>query len=153
MIPILRTIILPAYNEAGYISKMIADSIAAGEMRPEPFEIIVVNNASTDDTASIVRTITLKEHRVRLISHPENRLYAASCLTGTRAAQGERIFILDSDGQHPPGDIWKFDTKLDEGYDIVFGWRQRREEPALRLLCPAFSGSFPGGISVSIFMM
>ena len=51
---------------------------------------------------------------MRLIRHPENRLYAMSCLSGTRAAKGERVFILDSDGQHSPSDIWKFDAKLDE---------------------------------------
>jgi glycosyltransferase involved in cell wall biosynthesis len=138
VIPILRTIILPAYNESGYIAQMVGRSIHAGEMRPDPFEVIVVNNASTDDTASIVEAIAAKDHRVRLISHPENRLYAASCLTGTRAAKGDRIFILDSDGQHPPEDIWKFDAKLDEGYDIVFGWRRQRQETFMRLAMSRF---------------
>lgn len=138
MTPIIRTIILPAYNESGYIAQMIKRSIQAAEMRPDPFEVIVVNNASTDDTASIVEGIAAKAHRVRLISHPENRLYAASCLTGTKAAKGDRIFILDSDGQHPPEDIWKFDAKLEEGYDIVFGWRRQRQETLMRLVMSRF---------------
>ncbi len=135
---IFRTIILPAYNEAGYIAEMVRCTVRAGEMRPDPFEVIVVNNASIDDTASIVEALAAQDPRVRLISHPENRLYAASCLTGTRASRGDRVFILDSDGQHPPEDIWKFDARLDEGYDIVFGWRRRREEPPLRLLMSRF---------------
>ncbi len=117
---------------------MVRGSIQAGEMAPDPFEVIVVNNASTDDTASIVASIANNEQRVRLISHPENRLYAASCLTGTRAARGDRIFILDSDGQHSPADIWKFDAKLGEGYDIVFGWRRQREEAPMRLIMSRF---------------
>jgi glycosyltransferase involved in cell wall biosynthesis len=129
---------LPAYNESGYIAEMIRRSVQAGEMRPDPFEVIVVNNASIDNTAEIVDAIAKQDGRVHLISHPENRLYAASCLTGTKAARGERIFILDSDGQHPPEDIWKFDAKLDEGYDIVFGWRRRRQETLLRLLMSRF---------------
>src|SRR5581483_7494442 len=129
----MRTIALPAFNEAAYIETMIARAIAAGEMRPDPFEVIVVDNASTDDTAAIVERAAARDPRVRLVRHPENRLYAASCLSATRAAKGDRIFILDSDGQHPPEDVWKFDAKLDEGYDIVFGWRVRRAEKLPRL--------------------
>jgi glycosyltransferase involved in cell wall biosynthesis len=134
----LRSIVLPAFNEAGYISQMIARTIQAAEMRPDPFEIIVVDNASTDETASLVEGVAQSDPRVRLIRHPENRLYAMSCLGGTRAATGERVFILDSDGQHSPADIWKFDAKLDEGCDFVFGWRVERDEPVVRLAMSRF---------------
>jgi glycosyltransferase involved in cell wall biosynthesis len=134
----LRSIVLPAFNESGYIAEMIARTLKAGEMRADPFEVIVVNNASTDATAAIVAAIAAREPRVTLISHPENRLYAASCLTGTKAAKGERIFILDSDGQHPPADVWKFDERLAAGCDIVFGWRRRRAEPLMRKLMSRF---------------
>lgn len=131
---ILRSFVLPAYNESGYIAEMLARTLAAGEMRPDPFEVIVVDNASTDDTAAIVAEIAATDPRVRLHRHPVNRLYAASCLTGTRAARGDRIFILDSDGQHSPSDIWPFDAKLEAGYDVVFGWRQKRHETLQRIL-------------------
>lgn len=127
-----RTIILPAYNEMGYIATMIELSIGELQKRSEPFEIIVINNASTDNTSDIVADIERRDSRVRLISHPENRLYAGSCLTGVQAATGERIFILDSDGQHLPKDLWCFDQKLEEGYDVVFGWRTQRKEPLFR---------------------
>jgi glycosyltransferase involved in cell wall biosynthesis len=134
----IRTVGLPAYNEAGYIGQMVERTLRAGEMRTDPFEVVVVNNASTDRTAAIVEDIARGEPRVRLISHSENRLYAASCSTVTKAAKGDRIFILDSDGQHPPEDIWRFDAKLDEGYDIVFGWRTQRDEPFTRLVMSRF---------------
>ncbi len=75
---------------------------------------------------------------MQLIRHPENRLYASSCYSGTKAAKGDRVFVLDSDGQHPPSDIWKFDAKLDEGYDFVFGWRTKREEPKTRIVMSRF---------------
>jgi glycosyltransferase involved in cell wall biosynthesis len=130
----MRTIVLPAYNESGYIAEMVQRTVEAASRRPDPFEVIVVNNASVDDTAAIVEGIAARDPRVRVISHPENRLYAASCLTGTKAARGDRIFILDSDGQHPPSDIWLFDAKLDEGCDLVFGWRRNRAEKIPRLV-------------------
>jgi glycosyltransferase involved in cell wall biosynthesis len=129
----LRSIVLPAFNEAGYIAEMVRRTIEAGATCPDEFEIIVINNASTDRTADIVEGISARDPRVKLISHPENRRYAASCLTGTRAATGERIFIIDSDGQHPPADLWKFDARLAQGCDIVFGWRTHREESLQRL--------------------
>jgi len=130
----LRSIVLPSYNEAGYIAEMIDRTIEAGEDRSDPFEVIVVDNASKDDTAAIVEKLAQSDSRIRLIRHPENRLYAASCLSGSKAARGERVFVLDSDGQHAPSDIWKFDAKLDEGHDLVFGWRVERSEPFTRIM-------------------
>lgn len=131
---ILRSIILPAYNESGFIAEMIDNTITACQMKSDPFEIIVIDNASEDATATIVDEIAQKEPRVRLIRHLENHLYAGSCLSGIRASRGDRIFILDSDGQHPPQDIWKFDVQLDHGSDIVFGWRKKRSETTFRIL-------------------
>jgi len=129
-----RTVILPTRNESGYIAEMLDRTVAACSQRQDSFEIIVVDNASEDETARIVEQIAARDARIRLIVHPENRLYAGSCLTGVRASRGRRTFILDSDGQHPPADIWKFDAKLDEGYDLVFGWRRERSEPPQRIL-------------------
>lgn len=134
----MRTIVLPAYNESGYIAEMVRRTVDTAASRPDPFEVIVVNNASIDDTAAIVERLAAEDSRIRLINHPENRLYAASCLSGTKAARGDRIFIMDSDGQHPPSDIWLFDAKLDEGYDLVFGWRRRRAEKLPRLVMSRF---------------
>jgi len=134
----LRSIVLPAFNESGYIAEMIAQTIRAGEQRSDPFEIIVVDNASTDSTVAIVEEMAQRDPRVRLIRHPDNRLYAMSCLSGTKAAKGDRVFILDSDGQHPAADIWKFDAKLDAGADFVFGWRVKRAEPPQRIAMSKF---------------
>ena len=133
-----RTIVLPAYNEEGFIEDMVRLSIKAAEERQDSFEIIVVDNASTDRTAALVEALARDDSRVRLIRHSENRLYAGSCASGCEAAKGERVFILDSDGQHPPTDIWKFDEKLDEGYDLVFGHRTHREEPITRIAMSRF---------------
>jgi glycosyltransferase involved in cell wall biosynthesis len=130
---IRRTVVLPARNESGYIAEMVARTIAACERRPESFEVIVVDNASEDATASIVSEIAARDPRVRLIVHPENRLYAGSCQTAMRAARGERVFILDSDGQHDPADVWVFDAAMDTGLDLVFGWRRERQEPPQRM--------------------
>lgn len=129
----MRSIVLPAYNESGYIAEMVRRTISACETRDDPFEVIVIDNASTDNTAEIVEAIASSDARVRVIRHPENRLYAGSCATGSRAALGDRVFILDSDGQHVPSDIWTIDRKLADGFDLVLGWRRSRAETRLRL--------------------
>jgi glycosyltransferase involved in cell wall biosynthesis len=135
---VLRSIVLPTFNEADYIATMVARAVAAGEQRTDPFEVIVVDNASTDHTVDIVSAIQAADQRVRMVRHKENRLYAASCLTGARESRGARIFIMDSDGQHDPADVWRFDSKLDEGCNLVFGWRVRRAEPLARLAMSRF---------------
>jgi glycosyltransferase involved in cell wall biosynthesis len=129
-----RSIILPAYNESGYIAEMVRNTVLACEQSADPFEILAIDNASKDETAAIVERIAAADPRVRLLRHETNRLYAGSCLTGVRASTGDRIFILDSDGQHPPIDLWKFDAKLAEGCDLVFGWRRQRAEGVQRLV-------------------
>ena len=128
-----RTIVLPAYNEQGFIEEMVRQCVAVFEQRPDSFEVIVVDNASTDETAAIVERVAAADPRVLLIKHPENRLYAGSCRSGAAAARGDRVFIMDSDGQHRPEDIWTFDAALDKGFDLVFGVRIQRAEPTTRL--------------------
>ena len=130
----LRSVILPAYNESGYIETMIDETIQALSFRTDPFEIIVVDNDSKDDTAAIVAKLSELDSRIKLIRHPSNMLYAMSCMSGSKAALGDRIFILDSDGQHPPSELWKFDAELDTGFDIVFGWRRKRKDSIRRLM-------------------
>jgi glycosyltransferase involved in cell wall biosynthesis len=134
----LRSIVLPTFNESGYVATMVDRTIRAGEMRDDPFEVIVVDNASTDETVAIVERISANDKRVRLVRHPENRLYAASCLSGAKESRGDRVFIIDSDGQHDPNDIWSFDSKLEEGHNLVFGWRTQRAEPPARLAMSRF---------------
>jgi len=130
-------VILPARNESGYIGRMVERTVAALASRADPFEVIVVDNASTDATAEVAERLARDDPRIRVVRHPENRLYAGSCLTGTQQAHGDRIFIVDSDGQHDPADVWRFDAKLGEGHDLVFGWRRERHESRQRLLLSA----------------
>ncbi len=129
-----RSVVLPAYNEQEYISEMVDRCVKALEQRPGTFEVIVIDNCSTDRTAGIVDEIHARDSRVRVIRHETNKLYAGSCQTGASNAEGEHIFILDSDGQIDPQEIWAFDAKLDEGNDIVFGRRVDRDDPRMRLL-------------------
>lgn len=117
MIPVQSdySVIIPAFNEAASITPLL-DKICEAELQHR-FEIIVIDDGSTDHTADIVR-----QYPVKLIQHRTNQGYGASIKTGIRKANGINVIILDSDGQHDPGYIPKIAELLGE-YDLVIGER------------------------------
>ena len=109
------TIIIPAYNEEeavrGTITKLIESGIH------EKYEILFIDDGSTDNTLSIIREFPVKVYR-----HSYNKGYGAALKTGIRKSMGEKIIIMDSDGQHDPAYIDTIDALLDEN-DMVIGER------------------------------
>lgn len=108
------SIIIPAKNEQGAIGNVVA---TARKEYPDA-EIIVVNDGSTDDTASIA-----EKAGATVITHPISLGNGASIKTGARAANSEILAMMDGDGQHDPRDLGKLLAKLDEGYDMAIGAR------------------------------
>lgn len=116
------SIVLPAKNEAGAISITIA-----GIVKILPYaEIIVVNDGSTDDTAQLAQAAGSK-----VINHPYSKGNGAAIKTGARAATGDIIIFMDADGQHDPQDILKLLEKINQGYDLVVGARQKGSQASL----------------------
>ena len=131
------SIVIPAYNEAGSIGKVleeISKEILSASLR---CEILVVNDGSSDRTAEIA-----SRHDVRLISHPYNKGYGASLKTGAREARGEYVLYIDGDGQHYADDIAKFLPYIGK-YDMVVGARPKQAS-ALRGFYKIFMHSFAG---------
>ncbi|MGW8315745.1 MAG: glycosyltransferase family 2 protein [Bacteroidales bacterium] len=111
------TVIIPAFNEADIIRKTLDSIIDEGLQ--ERYEIIVVDDGSEDNTAEII-----KEYPLRLLRHHTNKGYGAALKTGIRAAKGEFVIIMDSDGQHDPGYIGQIEAMLSE-FDMVIGDRSK----------------------------
>jgi glycosyltransferase involved in cell wall biosynthesis len=111
------SIIIPCHNEAGNLPELIADIKTVMGERSESYEIIAVNDASTDDTASVA-----EEAGARVISLPCNLGNGAAVKTGIRAAQGEIVLMMDGDGQHRPEVIPDILQELQQ-YDLVVGAR------------------------------
>jgi glycosyltransferase involved in cell wall biosynthesis len=128
------SLVLPAYNEQGNIRKVIAGSVRALEELGLPWEIIVIDNHSSDGTAEEVRASLRAEPRIRLVVHDENRLYSGSCRTALAESRGRYVAIMDSDGQFTAADLPKFLSELEAGANLVFGWRTQRHDPAFRKL-------------------
>lgn len=116
------SVILPAKNEAGAVGQTVKLIRA---MHPEA-EIIVVNDGSTDDTAALAGAAG-----ARVVSHPYSMGNGAAIKAGARAALGEILVFMDADGQHAPADIARLLARLDTGYDMVVGARQKGSQASM----------------------
>lgn len=123
------TVIIPAYNEERGIGEVIDKTKDAMENTRTSYEIIVVDDGSTDETAAIV-----KEKSVKLIQHPYNKGYGAALKTGVKNAKGNVVLFIDADAQQNADDIQKLLEPIEE-YDMVVGARTKGSKiPLLRRL-------------------
>jgi glycosyltransferase involved in cell wall biosynthesis len=127
------TLALPAYNEARNLEAVLEASTSALERIGLTWELLVIDNCSTDDTAQLADAFAEHHPGVRVIRHDRNRQYSGSCATAIDEAGGDRVAIMDSDGQADPADLSVFLERLDRGANLVFGWRRERDDPPARL--------------------
>jgi glycosyltransferase involved in cell wall biosynthesis len=122
-------VVVPAMNEAGNIPALhraiadVLDSIGI------TFELILVDDGSTDGTWPAIEALSERDRRVVGLRHRRNFGKARGLATGFAAATGDLILTMDADLQDDPAEIPRFLTKLDEGFDLVSGWKQRRQDP------------------------
>ncbi|MFH7807598.1 glycosyltransferase family 2 protein [Acinetobacter sp. BSP-153] len=116
------TVVLPAKNEAG----AILQTVKAIKQLNRVDEIIVVNDGSTDDTAQIA-----EQAGAKVINHPYSKGNGAAIKTGARNAIGDVIVFMDADGQHDANDILKLIEKIEQGYDLVVGARQKGSQASV----------------------
>lgn len=116
------TVVLPAKNESGALGQTV-DKIKQLNI---VHEIIVVNDGSTDDTAEIAAQAGAK-----VVSHPYSKGNGAAIKTGARTATGDVIIFMDADGQHDPQDIPHLLEKIEQGYDLVVGARQKGSQASV----------------------
>jgi len=123
------SVVVPAMNEAGNIPalhKAIADILEATDTT---FELILVDDGSTDGTWPAIEALSAQDRRVIGLRHRRNFGKARALATGFSVARGEFVLTMDADLQDDPAEIPRFLAKLDEGYDLVSGWKQRRQDP------------------------
>lgn len=121
------TVVIPAYNEEEGIESTLAQLKAVMARQDIPYDIIVVDDGSTDGTAEVVRNTP----GVRLVQHHTNRGYGAAIKTGIRQANHDWIAIIDADGTYPPQAIQYLIAEMD-GYDMIVGARSERDIPLAR---------------------
>ena len=121
------SVVLPAYNEEQIIARTVKVAMDVLNAWGMDFEILVVNDGSTDKTGEIVAAIVDAHPRVRLTNHESNQGYGSSLVSGFAAATKELVFFMDSDGQFDIQDLQEFFPLIDT-YDAVIGYRIDRQD-------------------------
>lgn len=116
------SIVLPAKNE----SAAIGQTLAQIQQLQLAHEIIVVNDGSTDQTKQVAESAGAK-----VVTHPYSKGNGAAIKTGARTATGDIIVFMDADGQHDPQDITRLIEKIEQGYDLVVGARQKGSQASV----------------------
>jgi glycosyltransferase involved in cell wall biosynthesis len=127
------SVCLMAHNEENNIRGLVEDALNIFAQDPKLIEILIIDNASTDNTSKISSELAKFHPVVKHVKIKTNSFYAGGCREALLQAQGRYVFILDGDQQHPISQIAKFQDALNCGADIVFGNRVTRAEPATRI--------------------
>jgi glycosyltransferase involved in cell wall biosynthesis len=128
------SVFFPAYNDSGTIASMVIRAVkAASELTPD-YEVIVVNDGSSDATAEIADELARTYPRVRAVHHSTNRGYGGALQTGFRSATKELIFYTDGDAQYDPAELSRLWEKMTADADLVNGYKISRSDPLHRIV-------------------
>jgi len=131
------SVVVPLLNEAESLPDLYVALDDTLSRHAEGCELIFVDDGSSDDSFQVLQGLRRKDERVKIIQLRGNQGKATALAVGFREAQGEVIITLDADLQDDPKEIPKFLAKLEEGYDLVSGWKVRRQDPWTRRLLSA----------------
>jgi glycosyltransferase involved in cell wall biosynthesis len=127
------SLFLPAYNEEENVEWMVNRSREVLSTLTDRWEVIVVDDGSTDRTAAITRELAAADGRIRLVSHPSNIGFGQALMSGISSSRYEWIFYTDCDGQFDLDELGQIWPERHDA-DIISGYRRRRRDPGMRLL-------------------
>jgi len=131
------SVIIPLYNEAESIGPLFEKVMTELEKLPRAFEILLVDDGSSDGTAEILRDLADGDRRVKVITFRRNFGQTAALMAGIDHALGDIFVAMDGDGQNDPSDISRLLEQIDAGYDVVSGWRKDRKDGTISRVIPS----------------
>ena len=131
------TILFPCYNEEATVEYVITQALSIIPEYCNDYEIIVVNDGSTDRTGEILNSLVLKHNEIRIVNHKKNKGYGAALASGFENSTKEFIFYTDADGQQNLREIGKF-LPWAENDRIIIGYRQGRKDSMMRIFASRF---------------
>jgi len=123
------SVVIPLYNEAESLPELFSQIAAVFSKADWTYEVIFVNDGSRDDSARVLEGLLGQDPNVRVISFRRNFGKSAALATGFHAVRGKFVVTMDADLQDDPAEIPALIAKLEEGYDLVSGWKKRRHDP------------------------
>jgi len=131
------SIVIPLYNEEENVEPLIREITAVVAPLQIPYEIVAVDDGSTDGTFPRLAGLHPRERSLRVVRLKRNFGQTAAIAAGLRFAEGDVIVLMDGDLQNDPKDILPLLTELDNGNDLVCGWRVKRQDPLLSRRLPS----------------
>lgn len=131
------SVIVPIYNEFDNLHHLVEAISSSLSHSNIGYEIICVDDGSTDGSTQVLKQISLNYSNLRAVILRRNYGQTAAMSAGFNHAQGKVVVTMDGDLQNDPADIPRLLAKLDEGYDLVSGWRKQRQDAALTRLLPS----------------
>jgi len=142
------SVFFPVYNDARTIGKLVRDVRGVLQRRFNKWEIILVNDASEDDSAQVVDALARSDGHIRVVHHETNRGYGGALSSGFAHSTGQLVFYTDGDGQYDPRELERLLDHLDHA-DIVNGFKVRRSDTFVRRI----EGRFYHAVSRFLFQL
>lgn len=131
------SILIPVYNEVDNIFPLFESLMNALKKAGRPYEVIFIDDGSTDGSLDVLIDINSKNPNVKIISFTRNFGQTAALSAGIDSCKGDIILPMDGDLQNDPEDVLLLLKKIEEGYDVVSGWRRARKDPFLTRRLPS----------------
>ena len=131
------SVIVPFYNEEDSIGPLHRAIVDAVDQLHIPYEMVFVDDGSKDATLPRAEALAARDSRVRVVAFRRNYGQTAAMAAGIEMASGEILVTMDGDLQNDPADIEHFLSKITEGYDIVVGWRHKRQDKLITRKIPS----------------
>lgn len=133
------SVVIPVYNSEASLVSLHDRLVAVLDLPDVHFEILLVEDHSSDDSWSVIKQLSAMDPRVRGIQLSKNFGQHNALLCGIRAARYEIIVTMDDDLQNPPSEVPRLLEKLDKGYDVVYGTPQKQQHGLLRDMASALT--------------
>lgn len=136
------SIVIPLYNEEESVDALHREVTAAAERLDREYELILVDDGSRDRTVEKLRSICERDPRVKVVRFRRNYGQTAALQAGFDQARGDVVITLDGDLQNDPNDFGLLLRHIDEGYDVVSGWRKNRQDKMISRRLPSMAANW-----------
>lgn len=140
------SVVVPFFNEEKSIRPLYESTKKTMDSLNSLYELVFVNDGSTDKTRDRIKEIAERDHNVILIDSKTKKGQTASLRSGFGAASGDIIISMDGDMQNDPNDIPEMVSELKKGYDAVCGWRHNRKDPLSKKIASKFANFVQGNV-------